>query len=136
MKRTLDRTSVLALLLGLIASYAVASYMTDPLSLRSLVAGYVLFALNYLALKSISRTLVLIAMQGTTSSRAKLWLTVGSMAKFIGLIGALFLLLVTFKLSGFFLAFGSLLSLVVLTGVQVVSYLRGLAAGTTARPKV
>jgi hypothetical protein len=135
MKKTLDRSSIVGLIVGLLVSVGVASLLAKPLDVRSLAAGYVLFALNFLALKSISRTLVLVAAQGHSSSRTKLWLTLGSLAKFIGLIGALFIMLVVLKLSGFFVALGSLLSLLVLTGIQIVGYLRSLAAGTTAPPK-
>jgi hypothetical protein len=135
MKRTLDRSSIIGLIVGLLVSVGVASLVAKPLNVKSLAAGYVLFALNFLALKSISRTLVQIAASGHSSGRTKLWLTLGSMAKFIGLIGALFVLLVILELSGFYVALGSLLSLLVLTGIQVVSYLRALAAGTTAPPK-
>ncbi len=109
--------------------------MVQPLEVRSLAAGYVLFALNFLALKSISRLLVQVAAHGHSSGRTKLWLTLGSMAKFLGLIGALFVLLVILELSGFYVALGSLLSLIVLTGIHGVSYLRGLATGPTAPPK-
>ncbi len=135
MKKTLDRSSVIGLVVGLLVAVGLASVLTNPLDVRSLAAGYVLFALNFLALKSISRTLVLIAAHGHSGKRTKLWLTLGSLAKFIGLIGALFIMLVVLELSGFYVALGSLLSLVVLTGIQVVTYLRSLAAGTTAPPK-
>ncbi len=135
MKRTFDRNSVIGLIIGLVLSAGVASLVAKPWDVKSLAAGYVLFALNFLALKSISRTLVQVAANGHSSGRTKLWLTLGSMAKFIGLIGALFVLLVILELSGFYVALGSLLSLLVLTGIQVVGYLRSLAAGTTAPPK-
>ncbi|HET9238880.1 MAG TPA: hypothetical protein VFO10_16605 [Oligoflexus sp.] len=135
MKKTFDRNSVIGLIVGLLAAVGVASLTTDSHAVKSLAAGYVLFALNFLALKSISRTLVDVAAHGHSSARAKLWLTLGSMAKFLGLIGALFVLLVVLELSGFYVALGSLLSLIVLTGIQVVTYLRSLAAGTTAPPK-
>jgi hypothetical protein len=135
MKKTFDRNSVIGLIVGLAVSVGVASLGTNSHNVKSLAAGYVLFALNFLALKSISRTLVQIAAHGHSSSRTKLWLTLGSLAKFIGLIGALFVLLVILELSGFYVALGSLLSLLVLTGILAVTYLRGLAAGTTAPPK-
>ncbi len=135
MKKTFDRNSVMGLIIGLALSAGIASLVAKPLDVKSLAAGYVLFALNFLALKSISRTLVQVAANGHSSGRAKLWLTLGSLAKFIGLIGALFVLLVILELSGFYVALGSLLSLLVLTGIQIVGYLRSLAAGTTAPPK-
>jgi len=135
MNKTLDRSSIIGLIVGLLVSGGVASLAAQPLDVRSLAAGYVLFALNFLALKSISRTLVQVAANGYSSGRTKLWLMLGSMAKFLGLIGALFVLLVILELSGFYVALGSLLSLLVLTGIQIVSYLRSLAAGTTAPPK-
>lgn len=135
MKKTFDRNSVIGLIVGLLVAVGVASMTTDSHAVKSLAAGYVLFALNFLALKSISRTLVDVAANGHSSGRAKLWLTLGSMVKFLGLIGALFVLLVVLELSGFYVALGSLLSLVVVTGIQVVTYLRSLAAGTTAPPK-
>lgn len=135
MKKTFDRSSVIGLIVGFLVAVGVASLMTDSHAVKSLAAGYVLFALNFLALKSISRTLVDVAAHGHSSGRAKLWLTLGSMVKFLGLIGALFVLLVVLELSGFYVALGSLLSLIVLTGIQVVTYLRSLAAGTTAPPK-
>jgi hypothetical protein len=135
MKKTFDRNSVIGLIVGLLVAVGVASLTTNAYAVKSLAAGYVLFALNFLALKSISRTLVDVAANGHSSGRAKLWLTLGSMVKFLGLIGALFVLLVVLELSGFYVALGSLLSLVVVTGIQVVTYLRSLAAGTTAPPK-
>jgi hypothetical protein len=135
MKKTFDRSSVIGLIVGLIVAVGVASLTSNGHAVKSLAAGYVLFAVNFLALKSISRTLVDVAARGHSSGRAKLWLTLGSMVKFLGLIGALFVLLVVLELSGFYVALGSLLSLIVLTGTQVVAYLRSLAAGTTAPPK-
>ncbi len=135
MKNTLDRNSLIGLILGLVGAVLVAQIWADSTAIISLVAGYVLFALNYLALKSISRTLVLVAVQGHTSRRAKLWLSLGSLAKFISLTGALYLLLVVWKLSGFYLAFGSLLSLLILTGIHVAAYLQSLAAGAAVGPK-
>jgi hypothetical protein len=135
MNNTLDRRSVIGLIAGLVVSVAVASLVAQPLDVRSLAAGYGLFALNFLALKSISRTLVLVAANGHSSGRAKVWLSLGSAAKFLGLIGALFVMLVILDLSGFYVALGSLLSLLVLTSVQIVSYLRRLAATTPAPPK-
>jgi len=135
MKKTFDRSSVIGLIVGLLVAVGVASLTTNSHAVRSLAAGYVLFALNFLALKSISRTLVDVAAHGHSSRRAKLWLTLGSMVKFLGLIGALFVFLVVLELSGFYVALGHFLSLIVLTGIQVVTYLRSLAAGTTAPPK-
>ena len=135
MKKTFDRNSVIGLIIGLLVSTGMASLVAKPLDVKSLVAGYVLFALNFMALKSISRMLVQVAANGHSSGRAKLWLTLGSMGKFVGLMGTLFVLLVVLELSGFYVALGSLLSLFVLTGIQAVSYLRSLAAGTPAPPK-
>jgi hypothetical protein len=135
MKKSIDRSSIIGLIIGLLVSVGVASLLVQPLEVRSLAAGYVLFALNFLALKSISRLLVQVAALGNSAGRTRLWLTLGSMAKFLGLIGALFILLVVLELSGFYVALGSLLSLIVLTGIHGVSYLRGLAAGPTARPR-
>ncbi len=135
MKNTLDRASIVGLILGLASALLIAKLWATPPDILSLAAGYVLFALNYLALKGISKTLVQVAVRGHSSTRAKLWLSLGSLAKFVGLIGALYLLLVVGKLSGFYLAFGSLLSLLVLTGLQVAAYLKSLASGGSARPK-
>jgi hypothetical protein len=135
MKKTFDRSSIIGLVIGFAATAALGWNWAKPLDARSVVAGYVLFSLNYMAIKSISRTLVLVAAHGHTSTRAKLWLSLGSLAKFFGLFGALYLLLVVYELSGFYLALGSLISLLILTGVQVASYLRSLAVRPATRPK-
>jgi hypothetical protein len=135
MKKTLDKASIIGLILGLLVSAGVASLIAKPFVVKSLVAGYVLFALNFLALKSISRMLVLVAAHGHSTGRTKAWLILGSLTKFFGLVAALFILLVVLELSGFYVALGSLLSLVVLTVIHAVSYLKGLAAGPAAPPK-
>ncbi|MCX6130840.1 MAG: hypothetical protein NTX25_17510 [Proteobacteria bacterium] len=127
MKKSLGLTGILALFAILALALLIAQYWADWKEMASMVAGYLLFALNYLALRSIGRALILITLSGGGNARKiKLWLCLGSLGKFLGLIGALYIFLVVFKCAGFYLAFGSLLSLLVVTGLQVSTYLSSL----------
>jgi|GEM_PF-5935568 hypothetical protein len=128
MRPSFDVRSYLGLGLGLMGSLGLASSFSDGRELLALAAGYVLFAVNYLLLAKIYG-IVLQAMQLGAGELGKRWLlTLGTLLKFLGLIGALYLLLVHFALSGFYLALGSLISLVVLTWILVSSYLRTISA--------
>lgn len=126
-KNSAENSSLLALL---IVSVSMAVLMPKSLGNRealALGAGYLLFSLNFFLLGRMSQVLVQIAENGYSSPRSKVWLGLGALLKFFGLIGALYFLIVPIQLSGFYLALGALISLLVITVVHVSIYLRQAA---------
>ncbi len=108
-------------LVGIILFLLAYSFLA-PLDAVAVGAGYLLFSGNYVLIASVMGRL-LIYSSGKNSRTA---LTLISGLKFFGLFGLLYFLLVTCDLSGLYLAFGALISLLVLSAVLYVGYLRTL----------
>src|SRR5687768_15186579 len=94
MKPTFDTLSYLVLSLGLLITLVVAALFSQPREMMALASGYILFAVNYVLIAKLYQTLLFIMRFGSGNSRARLLVTLGSGLKFIGLIGALYFLLV------------------------------------------
>ena len=125
MKPNPDRRSIAGLVLGLIASVMLLGPSSDRREMMTFAAGYVLFALNYLSIAKLYSSLLLAAMAPSYRQRRLRWIiTFGSGFKLLGLVGALYVMLVLYALPGLYLAAGSLVSLLVLTWILVMRYLR------------
>ena len=119
-----------ALGLGLLLLILVGFQLPDRIQGYALLAGYALFAFNYVILFQIYAAVVRVSQTGETSSKFKSALALFSFLKFVGLIGALFLLIIVWHLPGLYIAMGSLLSLFVLTALLVTSYLKNFGTST------
>lgn len=116
------------LALGALALVFAASRFEDPKVGWALISGYILFSLNYMLLAKIYSGLVLIMQNGVTSPAMKNWLLVGSAIKFLGLIAALYALIVLWQLPGLYIALGSLVSLFLLTALLISLYLKSFGS--------
>ncbi len=127
MKPNVDRHGTVGLGLGLFVTLALLAPYSDRRELATCAAGYVLFALNYLSIAKLYRSLLLAAVAPSVKQkRLRLIITLGSALKLAGLVGALYVMLVRYALPGLYLAGGSLISLLVLTWILVMRYLRTL----------
>ena len=125
-KNSTERSSLLVqLIIGVSVAVLAPRFLSNRETL-ALGAGFLLFASNFFLLSRISQVLVQVAERGHSSPRSKVWLGVGSLLKFFGLVAALYFLIVPMQLSGFYLALGALVSLVALVIVHVAIYLRQL----------
>ena len=119
------------LLIGLTIGLIALAVATQSIGLgedgMALLAGYAIFSVNFLLLTKIYSGLVVVSQTGHSSPRLKTWLLLGSALKFVGLIAALYSLIVWAKFSGLYLALGALLSLVLLTAILLSSYLRSFS---------
>ncbi len=112
----------LGLCIGLVLLVYLGGVLGPQVDTRALVAGYLLFGLNYLILSFIYGQLVRSSRRKETGGKGVILFA--TFMKFVFLIGALYIFLVKLKLSGFYLAGGSLGSLFVLTSLFMYSYLR------------
>lgn len=120
----LTKKTFLILGLGIALLFGIKSQIADSNIGLALIAGYVLFSLNYIFLSRIYASLVMVSRTGETSPRLKAGLLLGTAVKFVGLIAALYTLIVLWKLPGLYIALGSLLSLFLLTSLLLSSYLK------------
>ncbi len=121
----------LVLAAGLLALLLCAARLESKEGL-GLISGYILFALNFLFLMKIYGGLVTVMQTGKSSARLKTGLLVGSAIKFLGLIAALYALIVLYQLPGLFIAIGSLVSLFLLTTLLVLSYLQTYSSSSAS----
>ena len=128
----LTKKTFLTLSLGVLLLLAVASAFEERNVGIALLAGYVLFSVNYIMLARIYGGLVQVSQTGLTSPSLKTWLLLSSGIKFLGLIAALYALIVLWKLPGLYIALGSLLSLFLLTGLLLASYMKSF--GPSSQP--
>jgi len=124
-KKTLGLLGVGLLVLG-----AVAFSLAERGVALALLAGYILFSINYILLARISAGLLVISQAGVPSSRMKAGLLFGTALKFLSLSAALYMLIVYWQLSGIYIAVGSLISLLLLTSLLVVSYMKSLGSAS------
>lgn len=122
MKPTLYRRLIIILALGFVLSALIAFFSFGSNAALALVSGYGLFSLNFLLLIKIYGGLVTTMQNGGQSGSMKTAILLGSAIKFFGLIAALYIMLVHWKLSGLYVAAGSLVSLFVLTSFLLSSY--------------
>ncbi|MBC7661793.1 MAG: hypothetical protein H7249_19025 [Chitinophagaceae bacterium] len=126
----LTKKTLLILALGVLVLLAIASHFEERSVGIALLSGYLLFSLNYILLARIYAGLVQVSQTGATSRAMKIWLFAGSGIKFLGLIAALYALIVYWKLPGLYIAVGSLFSLFLLTSLLTTSYLRSYGSST------
>ncbi|RYZ59816.1 MAG: hypothetical protein EOP07_02830 [Proteobacteria bacterium] len=124
----LTKKTLLILALGVVILLAVATRFEDRDVGIALIAGYSLFSLNYIILARIYAGLVQVSQTGVTTPAMKSWLLIGSGIKFLGLIASLYALIVLWKLPGLYIAVGSLLSLILLTSLLVMTYLKSFGS--------
>lgn len=98
----------------------------------ALLSGYTLFSVNFLLLTKIYAGLVGVMRTGESSAKLKTGLLIGSAIKFLGLIAALYALIVLWKLPGLFIAVGSLVSLFLLTTLLLLSYLKTFGSSSAS----
>ncbi len=123
MTKGIDKKTYLVLAVGLGVLLAIATKLESSTS-AGLVSGYVLFSANFAILAKIYASLVDIMRGGVASPKLKAGIMLGSALKFVGLIAALYVLIILWKLPGLFIAIGSLISLFLLTVLLLVSYLK------------
>lgn len=128
MTAALNKKTFILLAIGLLLLFAISTRLEDRNTGIALMSGYVLFSLNYIFLSKIYAGLVLVSQTGVTSPARKTWLAVGSALKFVGLIGALYALIVLWQLPGLYIAVGSLVSLLLLTSLLVLTYLKSFSS--------
>jgi len=123
-KKSFSNTLVIGLLIS--GFVLITSHMSWTLAF---LVGYAMFTANVYAITAISSLLVLAISDKTDAADLKrmrlVALLVGGL-KLIGLMLGLYLALVTFRLSGFVFGVGALSSLVVMTGLFSVRYLKRL----------
>lgn len=122
---TLKKT-LLILGLGIAILLGIMSLLEDRKIGLALLAGYILFALNYILLSRIYAGLVAISQTGVATPRLKTGLLIGTAVKFVGLIAAMYTLIVLWKLPGLYIAMGSLFSLFLLTSLLLSSYMKSI----------
>lgn len=122
MKATLYRRLILVLSLGLLLCAAVSYFTFDAKTTLAVSSGYALFSLNFLMLAKIYSGLMLTMQNGSEARNLRTGILLGSAVKFLGLIAALYLMLVRWEMSGLSVAAGSLASLFVLTLYLLTSY--------------
>lgn len=127
MTKGLDKKIYATLTLGLMF-LLLCAIKIERVNAYGLLSGYVLFSINFLLLTKIYGALVLSMKTGQKSARLKTGLLLGSAIKFVGLIAALFALIVLWDLPGLYIAVGSLLSLFLLTGLLLSSYVKSFSS--------
>ncbi len=125
-----NKKTFLVLAFGLLVLLAIASQFADRNVGLALIAGYCLFSLNYILLARIFAGLVQVSQTGVTSPRLKTGLFLGTAIKFVGLIAALFALIVWWKLPGLYIAVGSLFSLLLLTSLLLTTYRKSMGSSS------
>ena len=123
MKTGLDKKTFLVLAIGLSLLWLCGTKLKANES-NALLAGYILFSLNFMFLTKIYAGLVHVTRTGQASARLKTFLLIGSAIKFLGLIAGMYALIILWELPGLFIAVGSLVSLFLLTTLLVLSYLK------------
>lgn len=118
------KSAFLVLVLSGITLLLIAFQFAPKRDALALGAGYLLFSLNYVLLASLMQRLL----AGSTSVSSRGILSLISGLKFFGLVGLLYVLLVVYRLSGFYLAAGALASLVILSSFLYRRYVRTLSA--------
>ena len=118
---------VSGLVLGAGLLYGVAHHFGSKPQVVALMSGYTLFSLNYLLLAWIYKRVLEISQAQGRAIVSGTWVATVSLLKFAALVGSLYVLLVRYSLSGFFLAFGSLVSLLILTGMLLTVHIRSLS---------
>lgn len=131
MKTGLDKKTFLVLGLGLVALLLVGIKLDRDEGV-ALLSGYALFSVNFLFLIKIYAGLVGVMRTGHSSVHLKTGLLLGSAIKFLGLIAALYALIVLWQLPGLYIAVGSLVSLFLLTTLLVLSYLKNFGSSPSA----
>lgn len=121
---------------GLVVGLVLILFSVDCLASgadkHALVAGYCLFAFNYLLLAQIYQSLISIRYEGKNKTRTKIFIFFATLLKFGALIGALYIFLVKLRYSGFYLALGSLGSLLILTVLLLYAYFKVLSQSSDA----
>jgi hypothetical protein len=125
--KTHQTLNALGLAVGLGLLVLFTKFLGFDGDVGAMVAGYLLFGLNYLVLARIYQTLIAVSQGRAIGSRGRVFLFVATFLKFALLIGALYVFLAKMKLSGFYLAAGSLVSLLVLTVLLMIAYLRAFS---------
>ncbi len=127
MTKGLDKKIYATLALGLLF-LLLCAIKIERANAYGLLSGYVLFSINFLLLTKIYGALVLSMKTGQKSARLKTGLLLGRAIKFVGLIAALFALIVLWDLPGLYIEVGSLLSLFLLTGLLLSSYVKSFSS--------
>lgn len=127
----LDKKTIATLLGGLILLLLVGKQLEQNAAV-ALLSGYFLFSLNFLFLVKIYAGLVRVMQTGHASARLKTGLLIGTAIKFLGLIAALYALIVLWKFPGLYIAVGSLVSLFLLTTLLLLSYLKSFGSSSAS----
>ncbi len=122
----LVKKTLFVLGMGIAILLAIMSQLSDRNIGLALLAGYILFSLNYILLSRIYAGVVAISQTGVATPRLKTGLLVGTAVKFAGLIAAMYTLIVLWKLPGLYIAMGSLFSLFLLTSLLLSTYMKSI----------
>ena len=112
-----------------IGSYA----FLPPDQMKGVLGGFALFSANVWILAYLAKLIFqVIAVSNSTVQRSTIGFALGlGMIKFILLAVALYVMIVTFKLSGLMVFLGSMIALVFLCSYFVVTYLKFLGKSST-----